>query len=44
MVCMMALDDRVLTHNGIYLFLKIVYKFGSYILTVNKLARVINIL
>ena len=40
---MMTLDYGVLAHGGIDLFLKIVHEFGSYILAIDKPARVINI-
>ena len=40
---MMTLDDGVLAHGGIDLFFKVVYEFRSYILAVDKPARVIDI-
>ncbi len=43
MVCMMTLDNRVLSHRGIDLFFKIVCEFRCYILAVNKPTRVIYI-
>ncbi len=39
----MTLDDGVLAHGGIDLFFKVVYEFRSYILAVDKPARVIDI-
>ena len=43
MVCMMVLYYGIFTQGGINLFLKVIHKFGSYILAVDKPARVIDI-
>ncbi len=40
---MMTQDYGVLTHGGIYLFFKIVYKFRCYIFAIDEPTRVINI-
>jgi len=43
MVCMMVLYYGIFTQGGINLFLKVIHKFGSYILAVDKPTGVINI-